>query len=203
MAFSKGKPIVTDDEFDALKVALKQKGSFVAAEGPRCSIRSKKMYSDATTDYLRMTALNLPAVVAVLGAFFAIDDVTGFEITKFIELPPPLGVFALWGLVLPTAYVLATAITNVAFKDNVILKGPCPCCGTENFSYFGEVLTVAGSRGTTVSDCVSCGAGLSFDENKRMITVAEMPEEKAKKAAALAAKKAASAKKKAAKSEDA
>ncbi len=52
-----------------------------------------------------------------------------------------------WGLLLPTLFVLATGITNVLFKDSLILKGPCPNCGAENFSYFGEVLTVAGNRG--------------------------------------------------------
>lgn len=43
-------------------------------------------------DYLRMLALNVPAALLVLGFVFAIDDVTGFEITKAIQLPPPYGV---------------------------------------------------------------------------------------------------------------
>lgn len=34
-------------------------------QGPRCSIRSRKLYSDATPDYLKMTLLNLPAAVVV------------------------------------------------------------------------------------------------------------------------------------------
>lgn len=37
--------------------------SFV--QGPRCSIRSKNMYSDLTVDYLKMTLLNLPATLLV------------------------------------------------------------------------------------------------------------------------------------------
>lgn len=94
-AFAKGKPIMSDEDFNALKYELKQKGSVVAAEGPRCSLRSKKMYSDCTPDYLRMVALNVPAALLVLGFVFGIDDVTGFEITKAIELPPPYGVFLL------------------------------------------------------------------------------------------------------------
>jgi hypothetical protein len=35
------------------------------------------MYSDATPDYLRMTALNVPAALLVLGFLFSIDDITG------------------------------------------------------------------------------------------------------------------------------
>lgn len=52
-----------------------------------------------------------------------------------------------WGLLLPTTFVLATTLTNILFKDSVVLKGPCPSCGAENFTYFGEVLSVAGNRG--------------------------------------------------------
>jgi hypothetical protein len=48
-------------------------------QGPRCSLRSKKMYSDAYPDYLRMTALNLPAALLVLGVLFSIDDITGMH----------------------------------------------------------------------------------------------------------------------------
>jgi len=34
-------------------------------QGPRCSIRSKNIYSDANPDYLKMTLLNLPAAILV------------------------------------------------------------------------------------------------------------------------------------------
>uniref|UniRef100_A0A7S0N9T8 PGR5-like protein 1A, chloroplastic n=1 Tax=Chlamydomonas leiostraca TaxID=1034604 RepID=A0A7S0N9T8_9CHLO len=198
-AYTKGQPIMADDDYNALKAELKQKASVVAAEGPRCSLRSKKMYADCSPDYLRMLALNVPAALLVLGVVFAIDDITGFEITKAIQLPPPYGVALLWGLLLPTTFVLASSITNILFKDSVVLKGPCPNCGAENFTYFGEVLSVAGNRGQNAVDCVSCGAGLTFDETKRIIVVSETAEEKEKKRAELAAKKAASAAKKKAK----
>ncbi|KAJ9506079.1 hypothetical protein QJQ45_016603 [Haematococcus lacustris] len=195
-AYARGKPIMSDEDYNALKAELKSKASVAAAEGPRCSLRTKKMYSDCEPDYLRMLALNVPAALLVLGAVFAIDDVTGFEITKLIQLPPPYGVALLWGLLLPTTFVLATSLTNLGFKDSLVLKAPCPNCGAENFTYFGEVLSVAGNRGQNSSDCVSCGAGLTFDENKRIVVVSETAEDKAVKAAAAAAKKAAAAAKK-------
>lgn len=52
-------------------------GRILLRQGPRCSLRSKKMYSDAYPDYLRMTALNVPAALLVLGALFSVDDITG------------------------------------------------------------------------------------------------------------------------------
>lgn len=58
----------------------------------------------------------------VLGALFSVDDLTGFEITKFIELPAPFGIITVWGLVLPSIFVLASSITNLVLKDGLILQ---------------------------------------------------------------------------------
>ena len=57
-----------------------------------------------------------------LGALFSIDDLTGFEITKAVELPEPYGIIVLWGLVLPALFIFASALTQLAFKDALILK---------------------------------------------------------------------------------
>jgi uncharacterized Zn finger protein (UPF0148 family) len=189
---------MSDEDYDALKADLKQRSSIVAAQGPRCSIRSKRMYSDATPDYARMTALNLPAALLVLGGLFSVDDITGFEVTSLIELPPPGGIIALWAVVLPALYLLSTSITNLVLRDHTILKGPCPNCGTDNFTYFGDIFTVSGNRGVNVLECSNCKADLSYDQNKRIIVVDRTPEEKATEMAAAAERKAAAAAKKAA-----
>lgn len=65
LAYAAGKPILSDEQFDLLKAKLKQSGSTITAQGPRCSIRSRKMYSDLDVDYLKMTALNIPASLVV------------------------------------------------------------------------------------------------------------------------------------------
>jgi hypothetical protein len=65
IAYNKGKPILDDTEFDKLKTRLKGAGSIITAEGPRCSLRSRSMYSDTQVDYLRMTAINIPAALVV------------------------------------------------------------------------------------------------------------------------------------------
>jgi hypothetical protein len=67
----------------------------------------------------------------------------GFEVTSLIELPPPGGIIALWAVVLPALYLLSTSITNLVLRDHTILKGPCPNCGTDNFTYFGDIFTGA------------------------------------------------------------
>lgn len=173
MAYNRGKALLGDAEFDALKLRLKQSGSIITAQGPRCSLRSKKMYSDAAVDYLRLLGINIPAALLVLGGVFSVDDLTGFEITKIIELPEPYGIVALWGVLLPTIYVLAASITNLVFKDALILKAPCPNCGTEAVTYFGDILTVPGNRENNTITCSSCKSQLTFDSEKRTVTAVE------------------------------
>jgi hypothetical protein len=69
-------------------------------------------------------------------------------VTSLIELPPPGGIIALWAVVLPTLYLLSTSITNLVLRDHTILKGTCPNCGTDNFTYFGDIFT---------GECRCCG----------------------------------------------
>ncbi|RRT74270.1 hypothetical protein B296_00021532 [Ensete ventricosum] len=75
MAYVSGNPIMTDAEFDELKLRLKKEGSSIVQEGPRCSLRSRKMF-----------LLNVPAAVIALTLFFFLDDLTGFEITYLLEV---------------------------------------------------------------------------------------------------------------------
>lgn len=175
LGFNRGQPIMSDADFDKLKLKLKQSGSFVTSQGPRCSLRSGSMYSDAQVDYLKMVGLNIPPALLVLGALFSVDDLTGFEITKLVELPQPWGIVVVWGFVLPALYVLSSAISNVLFKDALILKAPCPNCGAENTTYFGDILTVAGNRNRNTVECPSCKSKLTFDALTREVEVTEMP----------------------------
>jgi len=178
MSYSRGKPIVTDAEFDALKAQLRATNSMVTQAGPRCSIRSKRVYSDAYPDYLKMTLLNLPGALLVLGFVFAIDDITGLEITQAIELPPPYSILFLWGLVFPTVYVLAVSITNAVLPDALILKAPCPNCGTSNQAYFGGIFNVAGNTRSAVIECSNCLADNEFDALRREVVIVKSAEEK-------------------------
>eukprot|EP01024_Parvocaulis_polyphysoides_P017441 TRINITY_DN176_c1_g1_i1.p1 TRINITY_DN176_c1_g1~~TRINITY_DN176_c1_g1_i1.p1 ORF type:complete len:328 (+),score=33.80 TRINITY_DN176_c1_g1_i1:69-1052(+) len=177
VAYQSGKAIMTDEEYDQLKLQLKMEDSFVTLQGPRCSIRSGKMYSDSVPDYNRMLLLNVPAVLLVLLVVFGIDDVTGFEITKFIELPSPYGIIALWGVTLPLLYIISSSLTDLVFKDAMILKGPCPNCGAENLTYFGNIFTVQGNQQKNMVKCTNCGSELQFDAVRREIVVAEKEEE--------------------------
>uniref|UniRef100_A0A0E0QLG5 PGR5-like protein 1A, chloroplastic n=1 Tax=Oryza rufipogon TaxID=4529 RepID=A0A0E0QLG5_ORYRU len=142
MAYVAGNPIMTDAEFDELKLRLRKEGSEIVQEGPRCSLRSRKVYSDLTVDYFKMFLLNVPAAVVALTLFFFLDDLTGFEITYLLELPEPFSFIFTWFAALPLIFWVAQAITSAIVKDFLILKGPCPNCGNENLSFFGTILSV-------------------------------------------------------------
>ncbi|KAJ8526855.1 hypothetical protein K7X08_029332 [Anisodus acutangulus] len=158
MAYVSGNPILTDKEFDKLKLKLKMDGSDIVVEGPRCSLRSRKVYSDLYVDYLKMFLLNVPAVVVALGLFFFLDDLTGFEITYLLELPEPFSFIFVWFAALPFILWLSFTITNVIIKDFLILKGPCPNCGTENTSFFGTILSISSGGNTNKVKCTNCVA---------------------------------------------
>ncbi|CAL9080090.1 unnamed protein product [Musa textilis] len=176
MAYVSGNPILTDAEFDELKLRLKKEGSDIVQEGPRCSLRSRKVYSDLSVDYFKMFLLNVPAAVVALTVFFFLDDLTGFEITYLLELPEPFGFIFTWFAALPLIFVLSQAITNAIVKDFLILKGACPNCGTENVSFFGTLLSVPSGGSTNTVKCSNCGTQLVYDSNSRLITLPEPSE---------------------------
>ncbi|KAJ1416068.1 putative PGR5-like protein 1A, chloroplastic [Sesbania bispinosa] len=173
MAYVSGKPILNDKEFDDLKLRLKMEGSEIVAEGPRCSLRSRKVYSDLSVDYLKMFLLNVPATVLALGLFFFLDDVTGFEVSYLIEIPEPYAFILTWFAAVPFIVWLARAITNAIVKDFLILKGPCPNCGTENTSFFGTILSISSGNSTNKVKCENCGTAMVYDSSTRLITLPE------------------------------
>ncbi|XWS38444.1 hypothetical protein CRYUN_Cryun19dG0132200 [Craigia yunnanensis] len=173
MAYVSGKPILSDEEFDNLKLRLKMEGSEIVVEGPRCSLRSRKVYSDLYVDYLKMLLLNVPATVVALGLFFFLDDLTGFEITYLLELPEPFSFIFTWFAAVPLIVWLAQALTKVVVKDFLILKGPCPNCGTENVSFFGTILSISSGGTTNTLKCSNCGTPLEYDSKTRLITLPE------------------------------
>uniref|UniRef100_A0A0F7GZ28 PGRL1A transmembrane protein n=1 Tax=Hypseocharis bilobata TaxID=253189 RepID=A0A0F7GZ28_9ROSI len=173
MAYVSGKPIVSDEEYDKLKLKLKAEGSSIVVEGPRCSLRSRKVYSDLSVDYFKMFLLNVPAAVVALTLFFFLDDLTGFEITYLLELPEPFSFVFTWFAALPLIVWLSTVITNVIVKDFLILKGPCPNCGTENTSFFGTILSVSSGGTNNNLKCSNCGTALVYDSKTRLITLPE------------------------------
>jgi len=72
LAYQSGKPIMSDAEYEALKGRLAGSGVFqLRGEGPTCSLDRPNIRNqqsgEATTDWAKMVALQLPALLAVSG----------------------------------------------------------------------------------------------------------------------------------------
>lgn len=52
-------------------------------------------------------------------------------------------------------------------------QASCPNCGEANTSYFGDILTVQGSREKNTVKCPCCESSLEFDAKRREVVVAE------------------------------
>ena len=162
---------MSDAEYDALKLELKTSGSDVALAGPRCSLRSQRVYSDSTVDSGRMTLLNVPGALVGLLACFVVDDLSGFGITQLVELPEPFGFIAVWFVVLPVIYLISAKFTGLLLKDSVVLQAPCPNCGVSNIAFFGDILTVEGSKDQLDVTCESCKQLINFQRRTRQVVL--------------------------------
>lgn len=105
--------------------------------------------------------------------FFFLDDMTGFEINSLIEIPEPYSFILTWFAAVPFIVWLAQSITNAIINDFLILKGPCPNCGTENTSFFGTILSISSGNSTNKVKCVNCGTAMVYDSSTRLITLPE------------------------------
>lgn len=76
--------------------------------------------SDLSTDYIRMTLLNVPGALIALAGLFLVDDLVGFELTEAIELPEPAGGLILWLVIFPLLYLASSSVTQVLYTTTPI-----------------------------------------------------------------------------------
>lgn len=141
-SYNAGKPVLSDEEYDELKRELQRQNSPVVMQGPRCSIRTQRVYSDASVDYFKEAILNVPGAIITLLILFLFDAATSYRVTYLVELPEPYSFLFTWGVVIPGIYYGAVTLTNFAIKDPLILKGPCPNCGEPNWTFFGSIFNI-------------------------------------------------------------
>ncbi|VAH96454.1 unnamed protein product [Triticum turgidum subsp. durum] len=122
IAYIAGNPIMSDAEFDELKLRLKARWKRHRDGRPQVQSTESEVYSDLTVDYLKMFLLNVPATIVALGLFFFIDELTGFEVNVF-QFPEPFGFIFTYFAALPLILVTAQVVTKAIINDVLILKG--------------------------------------------------------------------------------
>ena len=60
-------------------------------------------------------------------------------------------------------------IGNLADDSNCV-QGPCPECGTEATTYFGDIFTVKGPRVDNTVTCSNCKASINVNAEKRSVS---------------------------------
>lgn len=182
LAYSRGAPIMSDAEYDALKEAVRTRGTVAEPEdyAPRCTLgkpgQRGQQRGPASVDLPKMMVLYLPSTLAVVGGLFAVDLFSGFGLAHLAtDLPLSWSVALMGGLVLPLVYLLSNTIAELMFTDGLVLRGSCPNCGEINTTFFGDILTVTGSRDENTVTCPCCEAKLKFNAPQRQVLVAENP----------------------------
>ena len=172
--FHSGQAIVDDAHFDSLERRLRALDSETVQRGPRCSLRRMRTYSDAVPDSEQLASLY--GVWRTLGATAALLAAGG--ISRILSIPED-GAMA---VVVATAAVLGAMPMGMAAKRSltrldsgavVALRGPCPSCGEEVYTFIDlparvkaiEAKAMTGGRPfevTRASECHVCGSNIVF-----------------------------------------
>ena len=168
-AYYSGRPILDDAVFDSVEEQLRYYRSALVEKWPRCSLRGLRIYSDAEADNSMDLALSgVWAAVAVTGGgVFLAGAAYGASRS--------LG--GLWGLRLAVACALvggAVAVRQglgglrgIDESGTVGLKGPCPSCNEEVYSYVR--VPEEGEEAKARSECHCCGQPLTFHAYRQKI----------------------------------
>ena len=123
----------------------------MVVRGPRCSLRSRKAFADATSE-------DSPGYL-LTGFAFAVAANAFTSAASKLGITDMIGDTLSWVLALPLGYLLADVITQASLKNWKFLKADCPSCGK-------SVWTVVASGGKEAvhhhATCGSCSSRLEF-----------------------------------------
>lgn len=156
VAYKNGKPILSDKEFDELKLSLKQTGSKIAV-GMEPTYYKDSGVSKVTwiRDEIRTASLYVPAALFLSILYLELV----YEIPFVRDFFKPLLLLLLGGYPI---YKGSRYITeNFLFREPLVARGPCPKCNVENKVFFGDVLGVEGATDECDIKCTNCKSALT------------------------------------------
>jgi len=167
-SFTKGTPMLSDEEFDSLKATLKEeKSQFAVSTEPKCYIDTGICTVTLQEDNFRSNLLYLPVGVVLSVLWLGL----GYEVLGAFVKINPLVLIGLgsYGIFKGTKYVTDGFI----FTNNKIVYGPCPSCEAENRVYFGDILGVEGFNDIASLKCPNCK--VKFDVQKGSMRASTLP----------------------------
>lgn len=177
-AYNKGKPILSDTQFDELKSLLKESNSKIAVfSEPKCYVDTGLCKVTWSPDTVRTASLYVPATlftsVLYLGLSYEFLGLLNIGINPIIALI--IGSYPL--------YTASKSITEqFLFKDPFVASGKCPKCGVENRVFFGDVLGVEGDKEQSAVKCTNCKTGMTV--KRSTLRVSTLPSNNVKAAVA-------------------
>lgn len=160
-AYLKGKPIISDKQWDELKISLRESKSLLAVSSePKCYVDTGVCKVTWKKNEVLTSSLYVPAtliaLVVYLGAIYEIDSF------KVLDINP---LFALLIGSLPIQKVVSLITENVFFSEPLVASGPCPSCNADNKIFFGNVLGVEGDKEEATLKCSNCKTSMTIKRN--------------------------------------
>nr|PNR62692.1 hypothetical protein PHYPA_001116 [Physcomitrium patens] len=171
-SYYSGQPLVVDDMFDKVELQLRWHGSKLVLKYPRCSLRRFTAYADAEVDPSQMRALatvwslllavglgvavGLPVLIATYMEF------NSHEPGTFVLLYTNGAFLSLASFLVgaPIALAAMNQLQALGRGDLVALKGCCPNCGEEVYTFVKP--DHSSSKVRHESECHICERQLVF-----------------------------------------
>lgn len=153
IAYSKGTPILSDKDFDALKATLMDSGSKIAVQtNPECYVDTGVCKVTWLEDKLLTSSLYVPAGLMSTLIFIGVT----FEIANALLHVAVNPLLLLAAATAPVSIISKELTNNFLFSDPLVASGPCPKCSVVNKVFFGDVLLVEGDKDQSTIKCTNC-----------------------------------------------
>jgi hypothetical protein len=171
-SYYSGQPLVVDDMFDKVEMQLRWHGSKLVLKYPRCSLKRFTAYADAEVDPSQMQALKtIWSLIFAVGFSLAVGLPT--LVSTYMEFDPyEPGSFIMshmnWMFLSIVSFLVGASVAQAAVKqlqalgkgDLVALKGCCPNCGEEVYTFVKP--DHSSSKARHESECHICERQLIF-----------------------------------------
>ena len=171
-AFQEGQPTLSDPDFDVLEARLAALGSSKARKWPRCSLRNRRVFSDALSDTPLLSALGgVHASLFTCGLLSAASQChllhpLPFLLSGIRSLPSSSASSSSSALVLllggSVASVALRSLTNLLGGSLVAVRGDCPNCGTELSEFVRNDYPPSSHHTKRDVHCHTCGRHLQL-----------------------------------------
>jgi hypothetical protein len=168
-AWNIGKPMLSDKEFDELKLSLKEANSKIAVSTePQCWVDTGLCKVTWKLDNLRQTSLYLPAAILSTLLYIGIAD----------EIPGVSAINILFLLIIgafPISIITKQLTEKLIFDNPTVASGPCPKCGVDQRVFFGGILGVEGNMEESSIKCTNCKTPLTIKRSTLRVSTLSTP----------------------------